>query len=62
MVVRPLAEAGALPPVMQGILLFSFVTFLVLFLYLVLERMGLRALEDQVRLLRFSARKTGRQL
>ena len=56
-----LAEAGALQPVMQGILLFSFVTFLVLFLYLVLERMGLRDLEDQVRLLRFSARKTGRQ-
>ena len=60
-VVGPLAEAGALQPVMQGILLFSFVTFLVLFLYLVLERMGLRALEDQVRQLRFSARKTGRQ-
>ena len=60
-VVGPLAEAGALQPVMQGILLFSFVTFLVLFLYLVVERMGLRALEDQVRRLRFSARKTGRQ-
>jgi len=57
----PLSEAGALQPVMQGILLFSFVTFLVLFLYLVLERMGLRSLEDQVRMLRFSARKTGRQ-
>ena len=60
-VVGPLAEAGALQPVMQGILLFSFVTFLVLFLYLVQERMGLRSLEDQVRMLRFSARKTGRQ-
>ena len=60
-VVGPLSEAGALQPVMQGILLFSFVTFLVLFLYLVQERMGLRSLEDQVRMLRFAARKTGRQ-
>jgi heme exporter protein C len=53
-VVGPLAEAGALEPVMQGILLFSFLTFLVLFLYLVVERMALRGLEDQVRQLKFS--------
>jgi heme exporter protein C len=59
-VVRPLAESGALEPVMQGILLFSFVTFLVLFLYLLIERTALRSAEDQVRLLRFSLRKAGR--
>ena len=53
-VVGPLAETGALEPVMQGILLFSFLTFLVLFLYLVVERMALRGLADQVRMLRFS--------
>jgi heme exporter protein C len=53
-VVGPLAEAGALEPMMQAILLFSFLTFLVLFLYLVVERMALRGLEDQVRQLKFS--------
>ena len=53
-VVGPLAETGALEPVMQGILLFSFLTFLVLFLYLVVERMALRGLADQVKMLRFS--------
>ena len=56
-VVGPLAKTGALEPVMQGILLFSFLTFLVLFLYLVVERMALRGLEDQVRMLRFSIRR-----
>lgn len=56
-VVGPLAETGALEPVMQGILLFSSLTFLVLFLYLVLERMALRGLADQVRMLRFSIRR-----
>ena len=53
-VVGPLAETGSLESVMQGILLFSFLTFLVLFLYLVVERMALRGLADQVRMLRFS--------
>ena len=56
-VVGPLAKTGALEPVMQGILLFSFLTFLVLFLYLVVDRMALRGLEDQVRMLRFSIRR-----
>jgi hypothetical protein len=59
-VVGPLAEAGALEPLMQGILLFSFLTFLVLVLYLVVERMALRGLEDQVRQLRFSVPGTDR--
>ncbi|HEU0020386.1 MAG TPA: cytochrome c biogenesis protein CcsA [Dehalococcoidia bacterium] len=59
-VVGPLAEAGALEPVMLGILLFSCLTFLVLYLYLVVERTALRGLEDQVRLLKFSMRRTGR--
>jgi heme exporter protein C len=59
-VVGPMAEAGALEPVMQGILLFSFLTFLVLFLYLLVERAALRSAEDQLRLIRFSLRKAGR--
>jgi len=56
-VVGPLAKTGALEPVMQGILLFSLLTFLVLFLYLVRERMALRGLVDQIRMLRFSIRR-----
>jgi heme exporter protein C len=56
----PLAESSALEPVMQGILLFSFLTFLVLFLYLLVERAALRSAEDQLRLIRFSLRKAGR--
>jgi heme exporter protein C len=58
-VVGPLAESGALPPIMQAILLFSFVTFLVLFLYLLVERVALRSAEDQLRSLRFSLRRSG---
>ena len=58
-VVGPLAESGALPPIMQAILLFSLVSFLVLFLYLLAERMALRQAEDQLRSLRFSLRRSG---
>ena len=53
-VVGPLAQAGSLEPVMQLILLFSFIAFLVVFLHLLIERVALRTAEDQVRLLRFS--------
>lgn len=58
-VVGPLAESGALPPIMQAILLFSFLTFLVLFLYLLVERVALRRTEDQLRSLRFLLRRSG---
>jgi heme exporter protein C len=58
-VVGPLAESGALPPIMQAILLFSFLTFLVLFLYLLVERAALRNAEDQLRSLRFLLRRSG---
>jgi heme exporter protein C len=58
-VVGPLAESGALPPIMQAILLFSFITFLVLFLYLLVERAALRRTEDQLRSLRFALRRSG---
>ncbi len=47
--VGPLAQADALDGTMQSILLFSFVTFAVLFLYLLLVRSALRSTEDQVR-------------
>lgn len=61
-VVGPLADAGALPTVMLLVLLFSFLTFLVLFSYLVLERMMLRSAEDAVRQMRFSLRRAGRDV
>jgi heme exporter protein C len=55
-VVGPLAAAGALDRTMLGVLLFSLVTFVVLFLHLLWQRMSLRDAEDQVRGLRFSLR------
>ncbi len=55
-VVGPLAASGALDRTMLAILLFSLVTFAVLFLYLVWQRMSLRDAEDQVTGLRFSMR------
>ena len=56
-VVGPLAEQGSLDGTMLAVLLFSFLTFIVLFLYLLLERMALRDAEDQVREARFSLRR-----
>lgn len=58
-VVGPLAQAGALEPIMLAVLLFSFLTFLVLFLYLLLERTALKGLEEELRELRFAAIRTG---
>jgi heme exporter protein C len=58
-VVGPLAEPGALEPIMEAILWYSFGAFLVLFAYLLVERTALRAAEDQVRKLRFSLRRAG---
>ena len=55
-VVGPLAESGSLHPTMLAVLLFSFLAFLALFAYLLLERMALRNAEDAVRELRFQRR------
>ena len=55
-VVGPLADAGALEPVMQYVLFYSMAVFLLLFLYLLLERMRLRNLEDRLSHLRFAQR------
>ena len=56
-VVGPLADAGALEPIMQGVLFYSLAVFLLLFLYLLLERMRLRNLEDRLSELRFAQRR-----
>ena len=58
-VIGPLAESGSLEPVMQLVLLVSFVAFLALFLYLVVERTAVRRAEDEIRMLRFSVSRTG---
>ena len=59
-VVGPLAQADALSNTMSLVLLLSFVTFLVFFLYLVLERVALRDAEDELGGIRFSLRRSGR--
>lgn len=59
-VVGPLAAADALNGTMLAVLLFSFLTFAVLFLHLLLERISLRDAEDQMRGIRFSLRRLRR--
>ncbi len=59
-VVGPFAQANALEPIMLWILLFSMVTFLLLFAYLVAERTALRNSEDRLRGMRLVLRRTGR--
>ena len=59
-VVGPLASADALDSTMLAVWLFSIVTFLFLFVYLVLERSALRDNEDQLRGIRFMLRRTAR--
>ena len=54
--VGPLADTGALEPIMQGVLFYSLAVFLLLFLYLVLERTYLRNVEDRLSALRFASR------
>ena len=56
-VVGPLADSGALEPIMQGVLFYSLAVFLLLFLYLLLERTFLRNVEDRLSALRFAQRR-----
>lgn len=59
-VVGPLASSGALNGTMLAILMFSFGVFLILFLYLVLERSAQRDTEDQLQGMRLLLRRAGR--
>ena len=56
-VIGPQSADDALDPTMRAVLLFSFVTFFFLLLYLVLERMELRKIEDRVRDVRLKLRR-----
>ena len=57
-VVGPLSESGSLNSTMRGVLGFSFLTFVFLLAYLVVERMTLRFNEDRIKALRFSLRRS----
>ena len=59
-VVGPFAESGALEPIMLMTLLFSLVTFVVLFALLVWERAALRDSEDKLGEMRLALRRAGR--
>ncbi len=48
-VVGPLAESGSLDSSMRGVLMFSAVTFTLLFAFLLRERVSLRGMEDVLR-------------
>ena len=56
-VVGPLADSGALEPIMQWVLFYSLAVFLLLFLYLLLERTFLRNFEDRLSAVRFAQRR-----
>ena len=55
-VVGPLAETGSLDSDMRAVLMFSLVTFTLLFAFLLKERVSLRTLEDSLRRARYHVR------
>ena len=59
-VIGPFAQAGALDGTMALILLFSFITFVFFFAYMVMERMALRSTEEALGDIRFRLRRSGR--
>ena len=59
-VVGPFAEADSLDGTMAWILLYSFITFLFFFAYMVMERMELRKTEEALSRVRFTMRRIGR--
>ena len=59
-VVGPFAESDALTGTMSLILLYSLITFVFLFIYMVMERMSLRKMEEALGNIRFSLRRRGR--
>ena len=61
-VVGPLAESGSLTGTMNAVLLFSFIAFLFLTIWLVLERMATLNTEDELGRLRFRMRRAGQNV
>jgi heme exporter protein C len=59
-VVGPFAQADALDSTMAWILLYSFITFVFFFAYMVMERIELRNTEEALGRIRFTLRRRGR--
>ena len=59
-VVGPFAQADALASTMAWILLYSFITFIFFFAYMVIERIELRNTEEALGRIRFTLRRRGR--
>ena len=59
-VVGPFAQADALDSTMAWILLYSFITFIFFFAYMVMERMELRKTGEALGRIRFTLRRRGR--
>ncbi len=59
-VVGPFAQADALDSTMAWILLYSFITFIFFFAYMVTERIELRNTEEALGRIRFTLRRRGR--
>ena len=59
-VVGPFAQSGALDGTMYLILLYSFITFIFFFIYMVTERMVVRSTEEALGRIRFTLRRRGR--
>jgi heme exporter protein C len=59
-VVGPFAQADALDSTMAWILLYSFITFIFFFAYMVMERIELRNTEEALGRIRFTLRRRGR--
>ena len=55
-VAGPLADSGSLDPSMRGVLLFSALTFALLFAYLLRDRLSLRNMEDTLGRARYAIR------
>jgi len=56
-VVGPFAQSDALDGTMALILLFSFITFVFFFAYMVMERMNVRTMEESLSSIRFNLRR-----
>tara|TARA_B100001123_G_scaffold60448_1_gene65468 strand:- start:2501 stop:3229 length:729 start_codon:yes stop_codon:yes gene_type:complete len=59
-VVGPFAQSDALDGTMALVLLFSFITFLFFFIYMVMERLELRKTEEGLQNIRFELRRRAR--
>ena len=59
-VVGPLAETESLDSSMRAVLMFSMLTFTLLFLFLLRERLSMRSMEDTLRRVRYYVRTAGK--